>query len=358
MNPKRTSTHVLVTGASGFVGRHLVPYLVREGWPVRVALRRPYRCDGWPEEIAQVYVGEVNGNTDWARALDGIDAVVHLASQSGSRPAHVQAETYFEVNVQGTLNLARQAAQQGVQHFIFMSSFHAVAFCSDQPITERSRCYPESVYGQSKLEAEKVLIHTVERSPMKWTILRPAPIYGEGHRGNLHRLIQMVRTGVPLPVRGIRNQRSVLFIENLLELISVTLMNRNAFNQTFLVSDTEPLSTPALIRLVCMALDRFCLLVPFPIFCLRAVGKVGDKLEKVTKRRVSINTPLINGFLGSLYCDASQIQRTLQWTPPFSTLEGLRRTLRSGGKNSRNQKGICEPVSEVKADEPMEQATR
>lgn len=318
---------LLVTGATGFVGSHLLPLLINQGWRVNSAVRS--YSDRLSLNTNPLLIGNIDGDTNWHHALDGIDTVIHLAAR-----AHIlhdnlpnsEAE-FFKVNTQGTTNLAKQSIEAGVKHFIFISSIGAMATLSDQPLTENSPCQPDSPYGRSKFQAEQVLIDLASRSKMNWTILRPTLVYGSSNPGNMERLIKLVEQGFPLPFGRVKNHRSFVYVGNLIDAIATCLTHPNAKNQIFLVSDGQDLSTPELIRKIAYHLERPCNLLPVPPSLLRIAGHVGDALEQLTQRSFPLNTLTVDRLLGSLFVDSSYIRTTLDWQPPYTLDEGLSKTL-------------------------------
>lgn len=328
---------VLVTGASGFIGRHLIPVLFESGWNVRAAVRSrsslekldPVITSPLSTQIRSVTVGEVDGHTHWEDALQGVDAVIHLAAR-----AHIMSDQYdgmeteFQrVNVEGTFHLVQQSIQAGVKHFVFLSSIGAMASLSDFLLDENSLCRPDTPYGRSKLQAEKALITLAGKSGMTWTILRPTLVYGPGNPGNMERLIRLVNCGLPLPLGNITNRRSFLYVGNLVDVIIRCLFNENAKNEIFLISDGDDISTPQLIGKVAYHMKRRCFLFPLPKQFLKILGYLGDALQAVSRRPIPFNTLSINRLNSSLAIDSTHIQTALNWRPPFTMDEGLALTV-------------------------------
>ncbi|MDY6781614.1 MAG: NAD-dependent epimerase/dehydratase family protein [Cyanobacteriota bacterium] len=317
---------VLVTGATGFIASHLLPVLHEQGWRVIAALRRPFPSPP-PIPWVEVVVGEIDGETSWQKALEGVDAVVHLAARAHilrdeDEAAESEAE-FMRVNREGTANLVRCAIAAGVGHFVFVSSIGAMATLSSQRLTEASPCRPDTPYGRSKLQAEQVLRRLAQGSGMTWTILRPTLVYGAGNPGNMEQLIAWVRSGLPLPLAGVDNCRSFVYAGNVADAIARCLTHPQAANQTFLLSDGQDISTPQLIRLLAKGANVPCRLVSVPPKALRWLGKGGDLLERAIGRSVPLNTARCDRLLGSLTVDSSRIRTVLHWQPPFSLEEGL-----------------------------------
>ena len=319
---------ILVTGATGFIGRHLLPVLHQQGWQTTAAVRDDFR-QPLSIPIKAIQVGEIDDMTDWQEALLGIDTVIHLAGRS-----HILHETisnpeaaFIKVNTKGTINLVKQSLKAGVKHFIFVSSIHAMAAESDNILNENSPCHPDSPYGGSKLQAEQALINLAKDSNMTWTILRPTLVYGPGNRANMERLMKLIKRGLPLPFGAIKNRRSFVFVGNLVAAVITCLDHPNAANKIFLISDNQAVSTPQLIRLIAQQIQQPCQLLPVPTILLRFLGYLGDSLEFITGKNLPFNTYNIDRLLGSLTVDSRYIQKTLNWQPPFTLEQGLAQTI-------------------------------
>jgi nucleoside-diphosphate-sugar epimerase len=319
---------ILVTGATGFIGRHLLPVLHQQGWQTTAAVRDDFR-QPLSIPIKAIQVGEIDDMTDWQEALLGIDTVIHLAGRS-----HILHETisnpeaaFIKVNTKGTINLVKQSLKAGVKHFIFVSSIHAMAAESDDILNENSPCHPDSPYGGSKLQAEQALINLAKDSNMTWTILRPTLVYGPGNRANMERLMKLIKRGLPLPFGAIKNRRSFVFVGNLVAAIITCLDHPNAANKIFLISDNQAVSTPQLIRLIAQQIQQPCRLLPVPTTLLRFLGYLGDNIESITGKNLPFNTYNIDRLLGSLTVDSRYIQKTLNWQPPFTLEQGLAQTI-------------------------------
>lgn len=302
---------VLVTGATGFVGRALCPVLLNHGRQV-VAVAR--KRGEWPEGCDTRLVADIGPDTDWTEALDGVDAVVHLAAR-----IHVVRETaadpraaFRRTNVDGTLRLAQSAAQAGVRRFVFLSSVKVLGDVSPAgPLTESSAAEPQEPYGVSKWEAEQGLAQVARETAMEIVVLRPPLVYGPGVKGNFRALVRLLDRGVPLPLGAIGNQRSLIYLVNLVDAIALCLSHDAAAGKTYLIRDGEDLSTPELARRLAAALDRRARLFPVPGAVLRlAAGCLGRKAEA-------------ERLLGSLTVDDGAIRRDLGWRPPFTVVEGL-----------------------------------
>lgn len=300
-----------ITGANGFVGSALFRELA-SGNAVQVT--------GSVRRLASSHAGLFRINTmdaltDWSRFLDGQQVIIHVAAR-----AHVQKDDsvdpwteYRKVNVEGTINLAHQAARAGVKRFIFISSIGVNGNITDRPFTENDPPCPAELYARSKWEAEQGLWQVQQQTGMEIVIIRPPLIYGPGAPGNFGSLVRWVRKGVPLPLGAVHNSRSFVALDNLIDLIITCIDHPAAANQVFLASDGEDLSTTALLRAVARAMGKNEQLVPVPAWILMlGAASLGKR-------------PVARRLLGSLQVDISKARNLLGWEPPVSVKEGLKR---------------------------------
>ena len=302
---------VLVTGANGFAGQALCVQLRRQGVQVRRAVRQI--APGERRSDDDAVVGEIGPDTQWRAALDGVEAVVHLAARAHVMQDAVRGslEDYRRVNVQGTRQLALEATSAGVRRMVFLSSVKVNGETTHRPFSEQDAPHPTDAYGISKWEAEQAFKEVAQEKGIEWVILRPPLVYGPGVRANFLKLMRAVDRGVPLPVGALQNQRSLLYLGNLIDAIQVSLSHPNAANQVFLLSDGEDISTPDLVRRLAAALHVRPRLLPAPPQLVRLAGWVMGRLastERLTR---------------SLQVDSSRIRAELGWVPPFSLDQGL-----------------------------------
>lgn len=300
---------VLVTGARGFVGEALCRTLSYK----QIAHTKTSRSWAAPDTVA---VGEHDDETDWTHALQHCTTVVHLAARVHmmDEQAYEPLAAYRRTNVMGTLRLARQAAAAGVQRFIFISSIKVNGDSSapGQPFRADDAPAPQDPYGVSKLEAEQGLRQIAEQTGMQVVIIRPPLVYGPGVGANFAALLRAVRRGIPLPLGAIENQRSLVAVDNLVDLILVCTTHPAAANQTFLVSDGQDVSTPDLVRGLASAAGTRVRLPRVPVALLSTMaGLLG-------RRRV------ISRLCDNLAVDIALTRTVLDWTPPVSLDEGLR----------------------------------
>jgi nucleoside-diphosphate-sugar epimerase len=314
---------VLLTGATGFVGQATEQMLRAKGNKVISAVRDSSQ-QLIPSNL-QVSVGEINGSTHWAAALTGCKVVIHLAAR-----AHVINDqvvdsfaVYHRINVEGTLNLARQAAKLGVRRFVFVSS---IKVNGEQTLTGHAFMTgdvprPIDPYGISKHEAEVGLRQIANQTGMEIVIIRPPLVYGPGVKGNFLTLIHMLQRGVPLPFGSVtQNRRSFVALDNLVDLILACVSNPAAANQTFLVSDGEDLSTADLLHHLGAAIGKPARLLPVPPGFLRATAKLFNKGDMAQR------------LLGNLQVDIVHTCQTLNWKPLVTMHEGLLRVVEGMNK--------------------------
>jgi nucleoside-diphosphate-sugar epimerase len=307
---------ILVTGASGFVGRALVSRLVGHQ-QVRISVRAPSLAENSPE--TEVVRAQLSTDQDWSHALVGVSVVVHCAAR-----VHVMNEEssdplaeFRRVNVDGTLRLASQAAVAGVKRFVFLSSIKVNGEQTEfgKPFAAGQQPNPGDPYGVSKMEAEDGLRALARETGMEVVIIRPPLVYGPGVKANFLTMMRWLRRGLPLPLGAVTgNRRSLVALDNLVDLIVICIDHPSAANQIFLVSDGESLSTDALLRRMGVALGRPARLIPVPVFLLQLGATLLGKRA------------LAQRLCGSLEIDISKTRELLGWTPPFSADEGFRRT--------------------------------
>ncbi len=302
--------HILVTGAAGFIGTALGARLRAEQACVTGLSRLPA-----PHCTA---VGTMDTTGDWSDWLRGVDTVVHLAGR-----AHVMRETasdplqaYRRVNVDLTLHLARQAVAHGVRRFVFLSSIkvNGEATRPGRPFRAGDAPAPVGPYAVSRREAEDALLALAARTSLEVVAIRSPLVYGPGVRANFRALMNALARGVPLPLGAIDNRRTLVGLDNLVDLIVAAIRQPQAANRILFAGDGEDLSTRALVRRLAGAMQVRARLVPVPVPLLRLAGRLGGRDEAVRR------------LCDSLQVDLSDTCRVLGWTPPVSVDEGLRRT--------------------------------
>ncbi len=310
------SAVVLVTGASGFVGRALCDRLSERGYTVRCATRSA-PCTPHSTRFETVVTGAWGPDTDWSRALAGVTKIIHLAART-----HVLRETardayaeYRRINVDGTRALAHAAVRAGVHRLVFLSSIKVNGERTDgTPFDEAAAPRPEDAYGVSKWEAEQVLGGVARDTGLEVAIVRSPLVYGPGVKGNFLRLMHWTARGIPLPLASVSNRRSLTYVDNLADALIAAGCAATAAGKTYLVSDGKDVSTPDLIRSIAEALRVRARLFPCPPALLLAGATVLARREEM--RRLT----------GSLQIDGTKIRRELGWMPCIGLAEGLART--------------------------------
>ena len=319
MQPNTKPLNVLVTGPTGFIGRHLCAQLKESGHNVMAA--RHYRANNrLPDILADdsIAVGEINSKTDWSQAMNGIDVVVHLAAR-----VHVMQEhdadpltAYREINTFGTERLASAAAAAGVRRMVFVSTIKVNGeTTTDRPFNVFDTPCPVDAYAISKWEAEQSIWRIGRETGLEVVVVRPPLVYGPGVKGNFIRLLKLVKRGIPLPLGACINKRSLVGLSNITDLLIQCLTKQEAAGHTFLVSDDEDLSTTDLIRGLAASIRQKPRLISIPAKWLevaaRAVGKAG----------------VYDRLCGSLQLDIRHTREVLDWKPPVSVAEEIDRTV-------------------------------
>lgn len=309
---------ILITGSTGFVGRRLVNTLQSQGRPVRAAVRAPDTT----LKVPQVVVPSPGTTIDaWRPLVQGCNTVVHLLAR-----AHVMQDeapdplaAFRLVNTEMTKACAAAAVAEGVQRFVFVSSIGVQGNATTiRPFEAQDPLAPHSPYATSKAEAEQALRQLAQAASMEWTVVRPPLVYGPNAPGNMQTLMRVLHKRVPLPLAGVRhNRRSLVAVDNLVDLLIRCIDHPGAANQAFLVSDGEDLSTADLLQRLGSAMGRPPLMFRVPTSFLWAGARLVGK-DDVAQR-----------LLGNLQIDLDHTRQTLGWNPPISVDEGLRRAAES-----------------------------
>jgi len=300
---------VLVTGASGFVGRHLVVSLAAAGWRVLAAARDPGAVPA-RKGVTAVAIPDLRHGVDWRPIVDGVKYVVHLAGIAHSA-APIRDAEYMTVNADATAALARAAAAAGVKRMVLMSSVRAQTGPTAASIlTETDEPRPTDAYGLSKLTAEQYLANVLAPSTTEWSVLRPVLVYGPGVKGNMRTLFHLARSRWPLPLADLPGLRSLLALDNLADAVGHVLINTRASHRVFLVADDEPVTVAQIVGALRAGLNREANLISVPAgvmrFGMMAAGR-GSAWQRLA---------------GDLVVETSALRST-GWDSPVGTLEGL-----------------------------------
>ncbi len=320
---------ILVTGATGFIGRHLIARLVRDSVPVRAAVCTP-PADPLPPGVEVVAAGDLREAPDWRPLLAGVDAVVHLAGLAhAADDPRVSDDAYEAVNASAVRHLAAQAAVGGVRAFVFLSSSKVLG--EESPPggawTEETAPDPHDAYGRSKLRAEQALLALAGSARLRALILRPPVVYGPGVRANILELFGLVARGVPLPLGAVRNCRSLLYVGNLVDAVLFVLRREDVPSGVYHVSDGDDVSTAELVRRVAAALHRRAWLVAVPPSLLALGGRAGDLIARLSGGRFPLTSAGVTRLTAWHVLDGSRL-RALGWRPSSTMAEGLRETAR------------------------------
>ena len=308
---------ICITGANGFIGKTLCKSIKAPDNHIRGFVRARDLVNNF-SETEYISVGDISSKTNWKDHLKGFDCIIHCAGLTHQMSSIKNKNVYNLVNTDGTKRLAEHAVEVGVKRLVFLSSVKVNGESTyktntKQKFSHKNTPNPQDPYAISKLEAEKVLWKISSRTDLEVVVVRLPLVYGNGVKGNLARLIKLVRSGIPLPLSLIKNQRSMIGIDNLVDLLIRCIDHPEAKGKTFLASDGEDLSTPELIKFIASSMGRKANLFPLPIFILKFLGSVFGKSEE------------INRLVGSLSIDNSYTKEILNWNPPLSIEKSIRR---------------------------------
>ncbi|MEO3678871.1 SDR family oxidoreductase [Rheinheimera sp. FR7-31] len=300
---------ILVTGASGFIGKALVSNLINRGIKLTTPVRKP--IPGLADVVEMPFLSDLCDfplDSNW---FNSRDAVVHIAAKAHS--SNVTLADFVKVNTHAALNVARLASKAGVKRFIFLSSIGVNGISNTRPFNVADDPAPVEDYAVSKLEAEIGLKQIAAETGMEVVIIRPPLVYGANAPGNFGKLAKLAQKNLPLPLGAIHNKRSLVALDNLVDLIVTCIDHPNAANQTFLVSDDRDVSTTELLKLMTRAAGKKPWLLPVPMSWLKLAGKLTGKQAVVDR------------LCGNLQVDITHTKQTLGWTPLVTVEEGIAR---------------------------------
>jgi nucleoside-diphosphate-sugar epimerase len=305
-----TARAVLVTGASGFLGKHLIGTLAKSGWAVRAAARDPDQIQP-RAQIERVAMPDMSRSADWSPLLEGVTHLLHLAGIAHA-PGTLPDDVYVRINADAVGELA-EAARGKIERLVLMSSVRAQAgLAADHVITEADTPQPTDTYGRAKLAAERLL----QESGAGFAVLRPAVVYGKGVKGNIASLAALAQTPMPLPFGGLDNKRSLLAIANLATAVELVLTSPRAEGETFLVADPEPITIAELVTAMREGLGRSPHLVRVPAGAVKRLMATFGK--EADWERIS----------GNFVIDAAKLRR-IGWAPQVRTRDGIAATMRT-----------------------------
>lgn len=316
---------VLLTGATGFLGRGVLNRLIADGMYDVSAI--VHNTDAMlPKGITRYALSDLSHNTDWSMALGDVRAVIHCAGLNNILNDNVSVclAKYRQVNVEGTVLLARHALTAGVKRFVYVSSIkvNGETTLPGKPFNADDTPAPEDAYSISKKEAEDALLNLAKDTTMEVVIIRPPLIYGPGVKGNFALMMQLITKGCPLPFGAVRNnRRSFVALDNVVDLIVTCIDHPKAANEVFLVSDGEDISTAELFERLSMAMGRHVRLVSVPVGLIKFVSAILKKGD------------LARRLCSSLQVDICKTKELLSWQPPVSMEIGLQRTVATKGRD-------------------------
>ena len=311
---------ILLTGANGFIGSNFAQYCYKKSKKIVLALRNNNKSKNLNSFHKIINVGEINSNTNWISALENINCIIHCAAVTNLMNKKDKHD-YCSVNIEGTKHLAEQAAKAGVKRLIFLCSVKVNGESTGKSNGTKVFTYndipnPQDNYAISKFEAEQALWKVASKTGLEVVVVRLPLVYGHSAKGNLDRLIKLIYSKIPLPLGGIKNKRSLIGINNLIDVLIRCAEHPDIAGQTFLVSDGEDLSTPELIRLLASTMGQPVKLFTVPTFVLKFLGFIIGKQSE------------INRLTGSLVVDNSYAREILNWTPLVSVEKGIRKMIK------------------------------
>jgi nucleoside-diphosphate-sugar epimerase len=300
--------HILVTGSSGFLGSVMLANLLKRKNKISTVVRSKQKINN---SINEIVIDGISSENNWKSHLVGVDVIIHLAAvahNNSTDPDYIN-----EVNVNGTINLAQQAANKGVKRFIFISSIGVLgnSTTNSLPFNEHSSVAAHSQYAQSKLDAENALLTIAEETDLEVVIIRPVLVYGLSAPGNFGKLVNLVNKVPMLPFALCSNKRSFVSVDNLVDFISICIDHPKAKNEIFCISDGHDVSIKEFTDGIANGLNKRLIQLPIPLFIFTVLGKITGQSEAVEQ------------LIGDLQVDSSKVKQLLDWTPPLTMAETL-----------------------------------
>ena len=311
-DPIATPSGILVTGSSGFVGRHVL-YALRQRYPDVLIIAASRSAQVIDKDLAvPMSISDITNEFAWQAALQGVSHVVHLAGLA--HQPHRTAAEFMAVNAEGTAALARACAGTDVRRLVMISSVAVMGDCrAIPPMADEQPANPVTAYGLSKHHAERRLAELLHSTMCDWVVLRPPLVYGPSPPGNLRRLMTLIKTGLPLPLALADNPRSMISIENLTSAIVAALCHPDVARETFLIADAETLTLAEVITAMAAGLGRSARLFPLPVRVLLTLSRLlGQEAAMVQ-------------MLAPLRIDPGRFSQRTGWQPHSNTASALQR---------------------------------
>lgn len=313
----------VVSGATGFIGRRLVTALRRQGAQVTVLVRDPGKAKAlWMDGQVRRHRVDFSVGADIGAVCEGANTVFHLAGYAHAEDANddTGSALHRTVTVKGTRALLNEAVRAGVQRFVFVSSVKAIGEGSDHCLDENCRVAPTTAYGRAKHEAEELVLEAGTTSGMHVAVLRLPLVYGPGNKGNLPRMIDMIDRGRFPPLPDVRNKRSMVHVDDVVQALRLAVESPKANGEVYLVTDGRVYSTYEVLVLMRRALGKAEPKWKTPVGVLRAVAGMGDVISRVQGRPFFFNSVMLDKLIGSAWYSSEKIERDLGFKPT-QTLE-------------------------------------
>lgn len=312
----------LLTGGTGFIGASVIECCLMRNCHFRLVVRGERRFDDTVFDLFNI-LNKINGSTNWESAFGKISSVIHLAALAHNKL--IEPDAYQDINVEGTLHLAREAAKHEVKRFVYVSSIGVNGISTDtHPFVVNSVINPHNAYAQSKYDAELGLKKIAEETGLEVVIVRPTLVYGPNAPGNFGLLTKLVKKLPVLPFGLANNKRDFIAVQNLADLLITCATHPNASGHTFLASDMETVSIKQFTNAIADGLGKKVFQLPIPLSLMRLAGKLMGK------------SAMVEQLVGNLQVDSSNIKEVLDWTPPL-TMKQAMATLRDSGKSSSDK---------------------
>tara|TARA_A100001011_G_scaffold329165_1_gene354282 strand:- start:3527 stop:4501 length:975 start_codon:yes stop_codon:yes gene_type:complete len=319
---------ILVSGSSGFIGKNLCHELIKLNRSVVGTVRNLNSIEN-KNNFEKFLIENISLSTEWKNALKDVGCIIHCAGKAHIMNGNNKKDTYHTVNTEGTIRLAKQAVEVGVKRFIFLSSVKVNGENTERIFLDKSEKKkinkifknddipnPQDFYAKSKFEAEKELWEISKKTGLEVVVMRLPLVYGFGVKGNMLKLIKLINSGIPLPFSLVKNKRSLISVENLVDILIKCIDHPNVTGKTFLVSDGEDLSTADLLKNIGSAMGISVRLFPFPIFLLKLFSTAIGRQREMDR------------LLLSLQVDSADIKKTLNWNAPLTVKEGIRKMIK------------------------------